>query len=122
MFWLVGCRFLVGRLVGCWFLIGRLVGCRLLGWFVGWFVCLLRWFLKDQLLQVRQVAEYYSEYKQCFEGAGTNPGEKTLEDKFFEYEVKFKFKETFLFMSRPSKIHKHKLMRDPDNSGIRRRL
>jgi hypothetical protein len=23
----------------------------------------------------------------CFEGAGTNPGEKTLEDKFFEYEV-----------------------------------
>jgi hypothetical protein len=33
------------------------------------------------------VAEYYSEYKQCFEGAGTNPGEKTLEDKFFEYEV-----------------------------------
>jgi hypothetical protein len=38
--------------------------------------------------QVRQVAEYYAEYKQCFEGAGTNPGEKTLEDKFFEYEVK----------------------------------
>ena len=33
------------------------------------------------------MAEYYSEYKQCFEGAGTNPGEKTLEDKFFEYEV-----------------------------------
>ncbi len=23
----------------------------------------------------------------CFDGAGTNPGEKTLEDKFFEYEV-----------------------------------
>ena len=23
----------------------------------------------------------------CFEGAGTNPGEKTLEDKFFEYEA-----------------------------------
>ena len=33
------------------------------------------------------MAEYYGEYKQCFEGAGTNPGEKTLEDKFFEYEV-----------------------------------
>ena len=29
------------------------------------------------------------DYKQCFEGAGTNPGEKTLEDKFFEYEVSF---------------------------------
>ena len=39
---------------------------------------------------MRQVAEYYSEYKQCFEGAGNNPGEKTLEDKFFEYEVKEK--------------------------------
>ena len=38
--------------------------------------------------QVRQVAEYYGEYKQCFEGAGTNVGEKTLEDKFFEYEVR----------------------------------
>ena len=37
---------------------------------------------------MRQVAEYYSEYKQCFEGAGTNPGEKTLEDKFFEHEVR----------------------------------
>ena len=34
------------------------------------------------------MAEYYSEYKHCFEGAGTNVGEKTLEDKFFEYEVK----------------------------------
>ena len=42
----------------------------------------------DDYEQVRQVAEYYGEYKQCFEGAGTNPGEKTLEDKFFEYEVK----------------------------------
>lgn len=24
-----------------------------------------------------------------FDGAGTNPGEKTLEDKFFEHEVNF---------------------------------
>merc|ERR1712055_1044627 len=38
--------------------------------------------------QVRQVAEFYSEYKACFEGAGINPGDKTLEDKFFEYEVR----------------------------------
>ena len=29
------------------------------------------------------------EYKQLFEGAGTNPGDKTLEDKFFEHEVCF---------------------------------
>ena len=41
----------------------------------------------DDYEQVRSVAEYYNDYKQCFEGAGTNPGEKTLEDKFFEYEV-----------------------------------
>ena len=34
------------------------------------------------------MAEYYQDYKLCFEGAGTNPGDKTLEDKFFEYEVR----------------------------------
>lgn len=27
------------------------------------------------------------EYKELFDGSGNNPGEKTLEDKFFEYEV-----------------------------------
>lgn len=27
------------------------------------------------------------EYAQLFENAGSGPGEKTLEDKFFEYEV-----------------------------------
>ena len=37
---------------------------------------------------MRQVAEFYGGYKQCFEGAGNNAGEKTLEDKFFEYEVR----------------------------------
>jgi V-type H+-transporting ATPase subunit d len=30
---------------------------------------------------------YLQEYSALFEGAGNNPGEKTLEDKFFEYEV-----------------------------------
>ena len=29
------------------------------------------------------------EYAAIFAGAGTNPGEKTLEDKFFEKEVQF---------------------------------
>ena len=29
------------------------------------------------------------EYKVLFDGAGNNPGEKTLEDKFFEYEVSY---------------------------------
>ncbi|XP_071958700.1 V-type proton ATPase subunit d 1-like [Antedon mediterranea] len=42
----------------------------------------------DDYEQVRAVADYYAEYKALFEGAGTNPGDKTLEDKFFEHEVK----------------------------------
>eukprot|EP00117_Sycon_ciliatum_P004000 scpid71112/ scgid8548/ V-type proton ATPase subunit d 1; P39; Physophilin; V-ATPase 40 kDa accessory protein; V-ATPase AC39 subunit; Vacuolar proton pump subunit d 1 len=42
----------------------------------------------DDYEQVRQVAECYGEYAAMFEGAGSGPGEKTLEDKFFEYEVK----------------------------------
>lgn len=37
--------------------------------------------------QVKAVAEYYAEYSKLFEGAGSNPGDKTLEDKFFEHEV-----------------------------------
>ena len=27
------------------------------------------------------------DYRLLFEGAGNNPGDKTLEDKFFEHEV-----------------------------------
>ncbi|KAL3084938.1 hypothetical protein niasHS_010007 [Heterodera schachtii] len=42
----------------------------------------------DDYEQVKQVCEYYSDYKQLFENSGLNPGEKTLEDKFFEHEVK----------------------------------
>ncbi len=30
------------------------------------------------------------QYKALFDGAGNNPGEKTLEDKFFEHEVREK--------------------------------
>lgn len=41
----------------------------------------------DDFDQVKAVAEYYSEYRVLFEESGNNPGEKTLEDKFFEYEV-----------------------------------
>lgn len=37
--------------------------------------------------QVKAVADCYPEYATIFAGAGTNPGEKTLEDKFFEKEV-----------------------------------
>jgi len=42
----------------------------------------------DDPENVKQVAEFYTEYRSLFEGAGNNPGEKTLEDKFFEHEVK----------------------------------
>uniref|UniRef100_A0A673M808 V-type proton ATPase subunit n=1 Tax=Sinocyclocheilus rhinocerous TaxID=307959 RepID=A0A673M808_9TELE len=42
----------------------------------------------DDYEQVKAVAEYYPEYKLLFEGAGSNPGDKTLEDRFFEHEVK----------------------------------
>lgn len=41
----------------------------------------------DDYEQVKQVCEYYADYRSLFEGAGTQPGEKALEDKFFEYEV-----------------------------------
>jgi len=37
---------------------------------------------------VRQVAEMYGEYRPLFEGVGTGPGDSTLEDKLYEYEVK----------------------------------
>lgn len=42
----------------------------------------------DDYDQVRQVADCYAEYQVLFDGTGTNPGDKTLEDRFFEYEVK----------------------------------
>ncbi|XP_070575749.1 V-type proton ATPase subunit d 1 [Ptychodera flava] len=42
----------------------------------------------DDYEQVRAIADYYAEYRLLFEGAGNNPGDKTLEDKFFEHEVK----------------------------------
>ena len=36
---------------------------------------------------ILDVLVFSQDYKSLFEGAGTNPGEKTLEDKFFEHEV-----------------------------------
>lgn len=41
----------------------------------------------DDYDQVRTIAEYYAQYNVLFGGAGNNPDEKTLEDKFFEHEV-----------------------------------
>ncbi|KAK2138937.1 hypothetical protein LSH36_2215g00005 [Paralvinella palmiformis] len=48
---------------------------------------LARLALADDYDQVRAVAEHYAEYRVLFDECGTNQGEKTLEDKFFEYEV-----------------------------------
>ncbi|KAK4336876.1 hypothetical protein RND71_043981 [Anisodus tanguticus] len=42
----------------------------------------------DDYDQVRTVADYYTEYKNIFEGQNQGNEEKTLEDKFFEHEVK----------------------------------
>ncbi|XP_025955482.1 V-type proton ATPase subunit d 2 [Dromaius novaehollandiae] len=42
----------------------------------------------DDYEQVKSVADYYADYKALFEGVGSGTGEKTLEDAFFEHEVK----------------------------------
>lgn len=41
----------------------------------------------DEYEAVKAVAQYYLEYRALFDGTGSNPGDKTLEDKFFEHEV-----------------------------------
>jgi V-type H+-transporting ATPase subunit d len=42
----------------------------------------------EEYEQVRIIAESYAEYRPLFDNIGTNPGDKTIEDKFFEQEVK----------------------------------
>ncbi|EGD76285.1 proton ATPase accessory subunit [Salpingoeca rosetta] len=42
--------------------------------------------------EVVRVAEYYAEYRPMFDTGAATPGEKTLEDKFFEYEAKLNIK------------------------------
>ncbi|XP_002126185.2 V-type proton ATPase subunit d-like [Ciona intestinalis] len=41
----------------------------------------------DEYESVKRVSELYAEYRPLFDGTGNNPGDKTLEDKFFEHEV-----------------------------------
>lgn len=38
--------------------------------------------------EVQRVAEFYPDYKKMFEGIGEDASSRTLEDKFFEHEVK----------------------------------
>lgn len=40
---------------------------------------------------------FLKEYKLLFEGAGSNPGDKTLEDRFFEHEVRCMMGHVVLF-------------------------
>lgn len=42
----------------------------------------------DDYDQVHSIAEFYTEYRSIFEAGGQGGHEKTLEDKFFEYEVR----------------------------------
>ncbi|CAF1292437.1 unnamed protein product [Adineta ricciae] len=42
----------------------------------------------DNYEGVRDVASRYPQYKVLFDGSGTNTGDKTIEDRFFEHEVK----------------------------------
>lgn len=54
----------------------------------------------DEYESVKAIAEYYTEYRQLFEGSGNNLSDKTLEDKFFEHEVslnKISFMQQFHF-------------------------
>lgn len=53
----------------------------------------------DDYEQVKAVAEYYAEYAALFDGSGNNPGDKTLEDKFFEHEVSSSFENDYSFGS-----------------------
>ncbi|CAK8696148.1 unnamed protein product [Clavelina lepadiformis] len=43
----------------------------------------------DDYETVKRIAEYYADYRPLFDGTGNGPGDKTLEDKFFEHEVTF---------------------------------
>jgi V-type H+-transporting ATPase subunit d len=42
----------------------------------------------DEYDHVKSCAEFYPTYAKLFGGAGTGAGEKALEDRFFEHEVK----------------------------------
>lgn len=50
-------------------------------------VCLIG---NESELSINTELMLLQEYKLLFEGAGSNPGDKTLEDRFFEHEVSLK--------------------------------
>lgn len=71
----------------------------------------------DDYDQVRQVADIYGHYKELFEGSGTGPGEKTLEDKFFEQEVNF-MKNSFMQQFQFGVFYAYVKLKEQENRNI----
>ncbi|KAK3601622.1 hypothetical protein CHS0354_038169 [Potamilus streckersoni] len=71
----------------------------------------------DDYDQVRNVANCYAEYKELFENAGSNPGEKTLEDKFFEHEVQL-MKNSFMMQFQFGVFYAYVKLKEQENRNI----
>lgn len=67
--------------------------------------------------QVRAVAEYYGEYRGLFSDVGTNSADKTLEDKFFEYEVAL-MKKAFMNQFHFGVFYAYVKLREQENRNI----
>lgn len=71
----------------------------------------------DDQDQVRNVAECYAMFRELFEGSGTNPGDKTLEDKFFEHEVKL-MKNSFMQQFQFGVFYAYVKLKEQENRNI----
>ncbi|KAH3692554.1 V-type proton ATPase subunit d-like [Dreissena polymorpha] len=71
----------------------------------------------DDYDQVRGVAESYGQYKALFDGAGNNAGDKTLEDKFFEHEVKL-MKNSFMMQFQFGVFYAYVKLKEQENRNI----
>lgn len=71
----------------------------------------------DDQDQVRNVAECYTMFRELFEGSGTNPGDKTLEDKFFEHEVKL-MKNSFMQQFQFGVFYAYVKLKEQENRNI----
>ena len=63
------------------------------------------------------MASYYAEYNARFESCGTGPGEKTLEDRFFEYEVELN-KKSFLYHFNYGSFYSFVKLKEQENRNI----